>query len=141
MRPEVHIAILKTLEKTKPELAPETTFPVSEVIQLDVNGTVQTASGGESRPPFRPPFETAFAILISDMDSDEQTDVLDSFERAMKKVIRIGDTDKVAAQYGDGSKLVAARVDRARLFYEEKTPKVPVRARTTVAVEVKEISV
>ena len=55
MRPEVHIAVLKALEKTKPELSEDTTFPVSEVVTFDVNGTVQTGKSTTVTPTFKPP--------------------------------------------------------------------------------------
>ena len=137
MRPEVHIAILKTLEKTKPELAPETTFPVSEVVQLDVNGTVQTGKPTTVTPHFKPPVIEALAVLISDMESEEQIDVLDEFERAMKKMIRLG--DKVEQRYAPQISLVKDRVERVQKAYQKKVPATPRRGNTTVAVEVKEV--
>jgi len=137
MRPEVHIAILKTLEKTKPELDPETTFPVSEVVQLDVNGTVQTGKPTTVTPHFKPPVIEALAVLISDMDPEEQIDVLDEFERAMKKMIRLG--DKVEQKYSPQISLVKDRVERVQKAYQKKVPPTPRRGNTTVAVEVKEV--
>lgn len=137
MRPEVHIAILKTLAKTKPELAPETTFPVSEVVQLDVNGTVQTGKATTVTPHFKPPVIEALAVLISDMDSEDQIDVLDEFERAMKKMIRLG--DKVEQKYSPQISLVKDRVERVQKAYQKKVPATPRRGNTTVAVEVKEV--
>ena len=137
MRPEVHIAILKTLEKTKPELDPETTFPVSEVIQLDVNGTVQTGKATTVTPHFKPPVIEALAVLISDMDPEEQIDVLDEFERAMKKMIRLG--DKVEQKYSPQISLVKDRVERVQKAYQKKAEPRQRRGNTTVAVEVKEV--
>ena len=137
MRPEVHIAILKTLEKTKPELDPETTFPVSEVVQLDVNGTVQTGKSTTVTPHFKPPVVEAVAILISDMIPEEQMDVLDEFERAMKKMIRLG--DKVEERYAPQIALVKARVEIVQRAFQKKTEPRVRRGNTTVAVEMKEV--
>ena len=137
MRPEVHIAILKTLEKTKPELAPETTFPVSEVVQLDVNGTVQTGKPTTVTPHFKPPVIEALAVLISDMDSEDQIDVLDEFERAMKKMIRLG--DKVEQRYAPQISLVKDRVERVQKAYQKKAEPRNRRGNTMVAVEMKEV--
>lgn len=139
MKPEVHIAILKTLEKTKPELDPETTFSVSEVVQLDVNGTVQTGKPTTVTPHFKPPVAEALAILISDMLPEEQMDVLDEFERAMKKMIRLG--DKVEERYAPQIALVKARVDVVQKVYQKKTEPRKRRGNTMVAVEMKEILV
>ena len=137
MRPEVHIAILKTLEKTKPELDPETTFPVSEVVQLDVNGTVQTGKTTTVTPHFKPPVIEALAVLICDMDPEEQIDVLDEFERAMKKMIRLG--DKVEQKYSPQISLVKDRVERVQKAYQKKAEPRQRRGNTTVAVELKEV--
>jgi hypothetical protein len=137
MRPEVHIAILKTLEKTKPELAPETTFHVSEVVQLDVNGTVQTGKPTTVTPHFKPPVIEALAVLISDMIPEEQMDVLDEFELAMKKMIRLG--DKVEQQYAPQISLVKDRVERVQKAFQKKTEPRKRRGNTMVAVEMKEV--
>jgi type IV secretory pathway TrbF-like protein len=139
MRPEVHIAILKTLTKTKPELPPGTTFPVSEVVQLDVNGTVQTGKATTVTPHFKPPVIEALAILISEMEPEEQIDVLDEFESAMKKMIRLG--DKVEQKYAPQISLVKDRVERVQQSYQKKVEPRQRRGNTTVAVEVKEILV
>ena len=137
MRPEVHIAILKTLEKTKPELDPETTFPVSEVVQLDVNGTIQTGKATTVTPHFKPPVVEALAILISEMEPEEQVDVLDEFESAMKKMIRLG--DKVEQKYAPQISLVKDRVERVQKAYQKKAEPQQRRGNTTVAVELKEV--
>jgi len=137
MKPEVHIAILKTLEKTKPELDPETTFHVSEVVQLDVNGTVQTGKPTTVTPHFKPPVIEALAVLISDMTPEEQMDVLDEFELAMKKMIRLG--DKVEQQYAPQISLVKDRVERVQKAFQKKTEPRKRRGNTMVAVEMKEV--
>lgn len=137
MRPEVHIAVLKALEKTKPELSEDTTFPVSEVVTFDVNGTVQTGKSTTVTPTFKPPVVEALAVLISSMDVDDQVDVLDELERAMKKMIRLG--SKVKEQYAPQIALVRDRIERVQVVFQSKTESKPRRGSTTVAVELKEL--
>jgi len=124
MRPEVHIAVLKALEKTKPELSEDTTFPVSEVVTFDVNGTVQTGKSTTVTPTFKPPVV-------------DQVDVLDELERAMKKMIRLG--SKVKEQYAPQIALVRDRIERVQVVFQSKTESKPRRGSTTVAVELKEL--
>ena len=137
MQPATHIAILKHLEKTKPELNSETTFAVAEVVQLDVNGAVQTGKSTTFMPAYRPPVVEALAVLIAAMRAEDQMDVLDEFESAMKKMIRKG--DKVKEEYAPQISLVKARIDKVQEIYRDRTEPVNRKASTTVAVEVKEV--
>jgi hypothetical protein len=137
MKPETHIAILKTLTKTKPELPSESTFPISEVVQFDVHGTVQTGKTTTVTPHFKPPVIEAVAILISEMIPEEQMDVLDEFERAMKKMIRLG--DKVEERYAPQIALVKSRVEVVQKAFQKKAEPRVRRGNTTVAVELKEM--
>jgi hypothetical protein len=137
MHPSTHVAILKHLEKTKPELNSETTYPIAEVVQFDVNGTVQTGKVTTSTPAFRPPVIEALAVLIADMQPDDQMDVLDEFESGMRKLIRKG--DKVKEEYAPQISLVKARVDKVQELFRSRTEPSTRRGPTTVAVEVKEV--
>ena len=66
-----------------------------------------------------------------------ETDVLDEFESAMKKMIRKG--DKVKEEYAPQISLVKARIDKVQEIYRDRTEPVNRKASTTVAVEVKEV--